>query len=128
MEHLLALSTSEKTRGVYRSANKLFENFISASNLRDCSFDEQLALFITLLSITDRSPSTISTYVSGVKSQAKLRGVTLDNEFLVMRMLKGTRTFNWGPGYPVSLFWSNICPLSLNTWLRGFQITLGAST
>ncbi len=60
-----------------------FYKFIQNWGLQAHSFQDKLLLFITLLSVSDKSPSTISTYVSAIKSQYKLDGKSVENEFLL---------------------------------------------
>ncbi len=52
-------------------------------------------MYTALLSIWDKSPRTVSTYVSAIRSEYKILGVTVKNEFL-LRLLKGVRSLNRG--------------------------------
>lgn len=104
MEVLLTVSTTPGTRKVYGSAMKVFHHFLDSWGLHSKNFDEQLLLFATLMSICDKSPCTVATYVSGVRSEFKLLGIMVKNEFLLQRILKGVQNLNHGlrqPRYPV---------------------------
>ncbi len=109
MEQLLILSTAPGTRKVCKTAVSVFEFFIHKFNLMRAPFDSQLTLFVTLMSIADKSPRTVSTYVSGIKSHYKLKGVQVQNEFLLHRMLQGVRRLNKGELLGGHLFWSSNC-------------------
>ncbi len=74
-----------------------FNKFLDTWNLRSKSFDEQLLLYVTLLSIWDKSPKTVTTYISGICSEYKLLGIKVQNEFLLQRILHGVCTLNKGP-------------------------------
>ncbi len=74
-----------------------FEKFLDEWDLRGSHFDDQITLFATLLSICDKSPKTITTYISAIRSQYRLKGIEIENEFLLMRILRGVKSFKRGP-------------------------------
>ncbi len=98
MEYILSISVVPNTRKTYATAVKSFTEFLDHWDLRSETFDRQLIMYITFLSISDRpkSPKTIATYVSGIRSEYKLIGQDVQNEFLIRRMIRGVKTFNRG--------------------------------
>ena len=67
MESILLLGMATGTRKLYTHACNKFDDFINAWGLHMQTFDKQLTLFISFMSISDFSPSTIATYVSTIK-------------------------------------------------------------
>lgn len=74
----------------------LFNKFIEKWDLQQISFDKQLTLYISFLSICDLALTTIATYISAVKGHKKLDGVQVQNDFLIAQMLKGVKNLNKG--------------------------------
>ena len=99
MENLLFLSTSENTRQSYSIAVRAFHSFVRDWKLERKSFQEQVLLFVTLLSVCDKAPQMISSYVSAIKADYKLQtpGNLSGNEFLLSRVLRGCWVMNRGP-------------------------------
>ncbi len=51
---------------------------------------------MSILSISDKAPTTIAMYVSAICSQYKLKGVIVKNDYLLNRMLTGVKVLNKG--------------------------------
>ncbi len=77
-----------------------FHSYIQEWGIQSQSFEEQLFLFVTFLLVCDKAPTTVASYVSGIKSHYKLQGVEIQNELLLSRMIRGVRNFNKGERCP----------------------------
>ncbi len=93
MEAVLTHSNAPATWKVYSVALNSFNKFLDLWHLRNTSFDHQLTLYAALMSIWDKSPRTILTYVSAIRSEYKIQ---VQNEFLLMRLLYSVRCLNQG--------------------------------
>ncbi len=96
MDQLLVLSMADSTRKTYDRANFAFEKFVHDWGVQDFSLDQKLHLFVTFMSVLDRAPQTIATYVSAIHSAYCMRNHHVENEFLLTRMLRGVKKFNKG--------------------------------
>ena len=76
----MTVSIKPLMRKVYDTAMKSFNQFLDMWAFRGWPFDEQLLLYTALLSIWDKSPKTVTTYVSAIKSEYKLLGITVKND------------------------------------------------
>ncbi len=93
LDQITILGLAEGSRSLYACAVVQFDEFVEKWGLFYQTFDHQLMLFILYLSSCDRAPSTIITYISVIKSQKKLLGICLENEFLLTRLIKGVKKF-----------------------------------
>ncbi|XP_072163176.1 uncharacterized protein [Diadema setosum] len=89
---LMDASRARNTQAVYHQAQEAFSKFISIyfpGSYTPCSY-EQVALFISYLSLQGYAASTIVTYVSGLSFHLRAQGLPdVTKHFVVSRLLDG---------------------------------------